>query len=225
MKSNYETLHVRQQNEPLEFTKTIRSKDNKILLVISGGYDSTSLAYLLKQEGYENVTLLNIDFNQEAKFYEFQVVSKLAKKLNYNFEILKIDWDMSSIDAYKASAHIGRNGMFVWKALTKAHIENYDVVMMGVYELDQRDCSDEFMYHMEKAFEIGYGKKIPISRPLVHINKVKLGLILKKYNLLDEVLKISYSCYLKDTCNECASCIERNVVVEELKKYDSSNMK
>lgn len=209
-------MHIAHHDEAIEFAQDLRSKDAKVLLICSGGYDSTSLAYLLKEEGYNNVKLLHIDFNQKAKEFEKKAVTALAEKLGYELDIVKVDWDMSSIDAFKATTHVGRNGMFVWKAMTKAHVEGYDAVMTGIYELDQPDCQDEFMAHLERAFELGYEKKIKISRPLVFIDKVTLGEALKSKNIYEEVLESSYSCYLEDACGECASCIERAEVIERL---------
>lgn len=222
-KSNYKTMHIEHYDEILPIALDARSKKAKILLICSGGYDSTSLAYILKHRGYSNVTLLHIDFNQEAEPFESANIKNIANKLGFDFAIEKVNWDMTSVDAFAATTHVGRNGMFVWKAMTKAHCEGYDLVMTGIYELDQPDCRDDFMEHLQKAFHIGYGKNIPILRPLVFSNKVELGKALQAYGLLDEVLDNSYSCYLGEesgACHRCASCLEREEVVKKLKSME-----
>src|SRR5438309_7138548 len=128
----------------------------KAIAIVSGGLDSTPLAYLLHAQGYE-LHLLSFDYGQRHK-KELAYAERCAKRLNVVFDIV----DLSSIcrflkgsaltdtipvpDGHYAAPSMAitvvpnRNAMMLSVAYAVAVAEQAKVVAIGVH------AGDHFIY-------------------------------------------------------------------------------
>ncbi len=173
----------------------------KAIAIVSGGLDSTTLAYLLHAEGYE-LHLLSFDYGQRHK-KELAYAERCAKQLNLAFDIV----DLSSLGRFlKGSAltdtipvpggHYAaptmaitvvpnRNALMLSVAYAVAVAEKAQVVAIGVHAGDHfiyPDCRPAFITAfdtMQRIATEGFGDPhLRLEAPFMHLGKhqiVQLG--------------------------------------------------
>jgi 7-cyano-7-deazaguanine synthase len=230
----------------LAFGKKKGYRDMKrCVVLLSGGIDSsTTLAYAVREKGYEAYAI-TYDYGQRHRI-EIESAKKIVDLLGVNNHIIfPINLNLISVSALTredisvpkdralkeiTSGEIpityvpSRNIIFLSIALSYAESMGIQDIFIGVNVLDYSgypDCRPEFIKAFERMANIGTkmgveGKPFRIHTPL--INKKKSEIIKLAYRLgLD--LSLTVSCYNPDkdgrACGRCDSCLLRKQAFRE----------
>jgi 7-cyano-7-deazaguanine synthase len=199
----------------------------KALCIMSGGMDSTLVAYTMKEQGYE-VIALHFNYGQRTVNKELQAYRQICDHLGA-CEKYEIDLDFfktigasaltdHSIAVPTAGIEPGvpityvpfRNGIFLSIATAIAEKEECEVIAIGVVEEDSSgypDCRDAFIQSFQETANLGTKDTthIRIEMPLVHLQKSQ---VVKEAHVLNVPLELTWSCYKNEdkACGVCDSC-------------------
>lgn len=223
--------------------------ENRIVLLLSGGLDTTTLCALAHQQDKE-IHAVTIDYGQR-NIQEINSAIRTAKKYKCAEHILlnapyqKIggssitDLDMP-VDQSETAGYINkipssyvpaRNIVFLSIALGAAETRNCSEIWIGANKSDYKgypDCRPEFLRAFEKAAMYGTkdgvtGKAVKIVAPL--INMVKSEIVhVASYMGVD--FKDTVSCYKPDengkACGKCEACRIRKMAFQKAGITDST---
>tara|TARA_R110000744_G_scaffold26171_3_gene64610 strand:- start:115 stop:867 length:753 start_codon:yes stop_codon:yes gene_type:complete len=201
----------------------------KIIHILSGGMDSTTLLYKLINENNQ-VKAISFDYGQrhskELSFAEYH-----CKKLKVDHEIIDISSIMKIFG--KDSALINKDvevpdGHYEELVMKKTVVPNRNMIMLSLataYCIGQKydqvsygshfgdhaiypDCRQIFSDALGIAIQLCDWREIKLIRPFIDINKKEVAIIGK--NLQIDYTK-TWSCYkgLELQCGVCGTCIER----------------
>lgn len=200
----------------------------KAVCLISGGMDSSTLAYLAKSKGYD-ILALHMNYGQRTEDKERSCAQKIASLLNAG-EFVEISLDYltrfgkSSLtdrsiavdDFDPARAHVPntyvpfRNANLLAIATSFAESRNADAIFIGVQSLDYSgypDCRPAFIEAFQKVIDAGTKDttKITLCTPFIHMTKTD---ILRAGIRLGVPYEHTWSCYRNDqkACGTCGSC-------------------
>jgi 7-cyano-7-deazaguanine synthase len=201
-------------------------KNNKCVVLLSGGLDSTTTLYYVINKGYNPVCLI-FDYGQRHK-KEINCAKKIVKKLGLEYYIIKfsLPWKGSSLLDNKLklpnkkqknvipSTYVpARNIIFLSFATSLAEIINADFIFYGANQIDfsgYPDCRQEFVESFQKMIDVGTKKgvskeKIKIVAPLINLSKEEIVKLAVKLNV---PLENTWSCYKggEKPCGMCDSC-------------------
>jgi 7-cyano-7-deazaguanine synthase len=217
--------------------KTERKMAKKAIVLTSGGLDSTTVAAVAKDRGFD-LYCLSFFYGQRHKM-ELDSAKKVAAFFGAK-EHLIIDIDMKIIGGSALTSSIevpkhrnekemggdipvtyvpARNTIFLSYALAYAEVQKADDLFIGVNAIDYSgypDCRPEYISAFEKmanlATKVGVEgtTHLKIHAPLQDLSKegiIRLGLS------LGVDYSITHSCYdpMPDgsSCGECDSCLLR----------------
>jgi 7-cyano-7-deazaguanine synthase len=198
----------------------------RAVVILSGGMDSSTAAYIAKKENYE-IVAVHFNYAQRTQTKELQAFRAIAKSLDAKtYEI-----DLPFFKTIGASALVDesievptdgikpgvpityvpfRNGIFLSIAAAIAEKEGAQAIYIGVVEEDSSgypDCRESFIEAMERAINLGTKDetKIEIKTPLIHLKKED---IVTKALELGVPLELTWSCYKEEeeACGVCDSC-------------------
>ena len=198
----------------------------KAVVILSGGMDSSTAAYIAKKEGYE-IVAVHFNYSQRTEKKELEAFRAIAKSLDAKtYEI-----DLSFFKQIGASALVDeaievptegikpgipvtyvpfRNGIFLSIAAAIAEKEGAEAIYIGVVEEDSSgypDCRESFIEAIERAIDLGTKDetKIKIKTPLIHLKKED---IVAKALQIGVPLELTWSCYQNEdeACGVCDSC-------------------
>ncbi|HQS66033.1 MAG TPA: 7-cyano-7-deazaguanine synthase QueC [Sulfuricurvum sp.] len=201
--------------------------NKKALCIMSGGMDSTLVAYTMRAQGYE-IIALHFNYGQRTVAKELEAFRAITDALGTQ-ERYEIDLDFfktigasaltdHSIDVPTEGIEPGipityvpfRNGIFLSIATAIAEKEGCEVMAIGVVEEDSSgypDCRDAFIRSFEQSANLGTKETthIRIEMPLVHLQKSQ---IVQEAYKLNVPLELTWSCYQSDdtACGVCDSC-------------------
>lgn len=199
----------------------------KALCIMSGGMDSTLVAYIMRSRGYE-IVALHFNYGQRTVTKELSAFRAICDDLGVR-EKYEIDLDFfktigasaltdHSIEVPTGGVEAGvpityvpfRNGIFLSIATAIAEKEGCSVIAIGVVEEDSSgypDCRANFIDTFAKAANLGTKETthITIEMPLVHLQKSE---IVQEALLLGAPLHLTWSCYQSEerACGICDSC-------------------
>jgi len=208
--------------------------EQKAVVLLSGGLDSTTVAAIAKQQGF-SVYALSFDYGQNHKI-ELESAKRVAAKLGVQqHAIVKVDLRSfggsaltsdQPVPKHRTAEAIGhgvpvtyvpaRNTVFLSLALAWAETLGATDIFLGVNALDYSgypDCRPEFIQAFETLANLGTkmgteeGKRITIHTPLIAMTKkqiVEAGL------KLGVDYSQTISCYDPDehgeACGACDAC-------------------
>lgn len=196
----------------------------RCIVILSGGPDSTTLAYWARAEGYE-VHALIFNYGQRAQ-REIEYAVRTAKRLNIPFQVVDlsplkglytgvtslVDSGIPVASSFDRSLIVPfRNGIFLSIAVAYASSIEARRIFYGAHLEDQAfypDTRREFYKAFEASARLGTGEEITIEAPFGEILKSE---ILKRGYELGVPYESTWSCYLNGLrhCGVCESCRNR----------------
>jgi 7-cyano-7-deazaguanine synthase len=207
----------------------------KVVVLLSGGLDSTVTLAKAKEAGYE-IYPLSFDYGQRHD-KELESAKKIAKWYSVTeHKILKIDLVQIggsaltdkgiAVPENRKVEDIGedipityvpaRNTILLSLAIGYAEVVGAEAVFIGANAIDYSgypDCRPEFFEAFQKVAELGTktgvdGKLIQIKYPLINMTKAE---IVKEGARLNVPFHLTWSCYKggEKACGKCDSCILR----------------
>jgi 7-cyano-7-deazaguanine synthase len=202
----------------------------RCIVVLSGGPDSVTAAYLAKARGYE-VYAITFDYGQKARL-EIGRAAEIAFLLGVPHKVV----DLSNLaDIYRGVTSLVdegidvtpeftdeivvpfRNGVFLSVAVAYADSVGADVILYGAHASDELfypDCRPEFYKAFESAARLGIGREISLTSPFEGVPKSG---VIKEAVRLGVPLERTWSCYLRGPihCGVCESCRNRKKAFRE----------
>lgn len=203
-------------------------RSREAVLVYSGGIDSTTLLYFLRQEGYQ-VRALGIDYGQRHR-KELDSARRICQALGVEFRLA----DLSSLQPLLAGSSLtseevpvpegyytdqsmqitvvpNRNMLLLSVAIAWAISSGVRTVAYAAHAGDHAiypDCRPEFVDALSQAAALCHYEPVEILRPFIHKTKeeiVRLGA------RLGVPFEETWSCYKGGRlhCGRCGTCTER----------------
>lgn len=206
--------------------------------VVSGGMDSVALAYLLHDQGHDNLHLLSFNYGQRHK-KELVFARLAADRLNATHHIV----DLSSISelinksALTSDAPVP-DGHYAEDTMRQTVVPNRNAIMMniaagyaitvgaeaiatGVHAGDHYiypDCRPQFVSTLEAMLRVANEGFCPpdfrVLAPFVHISKGDIALLGDQIGV---PWAETWSCYKGGDihCGSCGTCFERREAFEQ----------
>lgn len=201
-----------------------KRKAEEVVLLFSGGLDSTTLLYRLLNKNLFPYCLI-IDYKQSHR-KEVKIAEKICRGLSLPYEIFQVD--LSQMGGSRLTGDVnkkftgsdvvvpGRNTLFITLAAALAKKEGIKKIFLAPNQSDWAvfpDCRPDFYKVMERTIKLGIDKSLEIHTPYLHKTKIQI---------VAEGLKIkvpyqkTWSCYLgkEKPCGECEACLERKKAFE-----------
>jgi 7-cyano-7-deazaguanine synthase len=200
----------------------------KAVCLLSGGMDSSTLAYVAKNRGYD-ILALHLNYGQRTETKELACAKKIAGMLGAK-DFLELDvgyftrFGASSLtdksiaveEFDPARAHIPntyvpfRNANLLSIATSFAEARGADAIFIGVQSLDYSgypDCRPAFIEAFQKVIDLGTKDttKITLFTPFISMTKTD---ILREGMKLGVPYENTWSCYRNEgkACGTCGSC-------------------
>ncbi|GEN55481.1 7-cyano-7-deazaguanine synthase QueC [Halobacillus faecis] len=201
-------------------------KNNKAVVVFSGGQDSTTcLFWALKK--FDSVEVVTFDYNQRHK-EEIEVAKEIAEDQQVRHHIL----DMSLLNQLAPNALTrddievkdgedgelpstfvpGRNLLFLSFATILARQIGAKHIVTGVCETDfsgYPDCRDVFVKSLNVTLNLSMDDEFVIHTPLMWLDKAQTWEMADDLGAFDYVREKTLTCYngvRGDGCGECPAC-------------------
>jgi 7-cyano-7-deazaguanine synthase len=199
----------------------------KAVVILSGGMDSATAAFIAQSEGYEIIPV-HFNYAQRTEKRELKAFNDICDYMNLdnryviNIPFFKqigasalVDESINvPVDGVKPGIPVTyvpfRNGIFLSTAAAVAEKEGAEAIYIGVVEEDSSgypDCTEEFIKNMQKAVNSGTKPEtiIEIKTPLVHLKKEDIVKTAIRYSV---PLHLTWSCYQNEdeACGVCDSC-------------------
>lgn len=208
----------------------------KVVMLLSGGVDSTTLLWWLEHNNYEVVEALNFNYGQKhSKEVECarRIVDYFNKKYGRNVVFRNIDisslkflWEKSALiskemeipnskyseETQKQTIVPNRNMIFVSLAVARAITLGANYVAYAAHKSDYSiypDCRKEFVLALNTAVYLGnLWTPIEILTPFVDKTKTE---IVRIGLSLGVPYELTWSCYKGEErpCLKCGTCLER----------------
>jgi len=187
----------------------------KVVVLSSGGIDSSLMIFLFKEKDYE-VFPLFINYGQLAEEKEWEACKNICK--TFNVEPFKMDIQgfgklpsgltNKNLDIYKDAFLPTRNLTFVTLGAAYAYSRGAGMVAIGLLRPPIfPDQTKTFIEKAEASISEALGTKMQILAPLIDLDKRDI------LNLADEykIPKVTYYCHAGTSvpCGNCISCRER----------------
>ena len=214
----------------------------KAVCLLSGGMDSSTLAYLAKSEGYD-ICALHLNYGQRTESKELACAKKIASLLDAkDFIAVNVGYfsqfGESSLTDKKiaveefdaARAHVPntyvpfRNANLLSIATSFAEAKGADAIFIGVQSLDYSgypDCRPQFIEAFQRVIDLGTkdSTRIILKTPFIRMTKTD---ILHLGTNLGVPYEHTWSCYQNEdrACGTCGSCHFRKEAFAAIGKQD-----
>ena len=200
-------------------------KNEKALVVFSGGQDSTTcLFWALKN--FDNVEVVTFNYGQRHAL-EIECAKAIAEELNVRHHILDMsllnqlapnaltreDIEVSQEEGTLPSTFVpGRNLLFLSFAGVLASQIGAKHIITGVCETDfsgYPDCRDIFIKSLNVTLNLSMDTTFVIHTPLMWINKAETWALADELGVFQFVREKTLTCYhgiIADGCGECPAC-------------------
>jgi len=167
-----------------------------LVLLYSGGYDSTLLLKMAIHAGFSPVCLL-IDYGQKH-VEELEYAKKMCQKIGVSYFVLKIELNTPSNLTKEAKTYEGvspyhvpaRNLIFIGLAVSYAEGHDIPLVWYGANYEDREklfpDCYQEWVYRINELLAINGSSKVRIEAPLLGMTKDTIKRLAKNFFNINE---------------------------------------
>jgi 7-cyano-7-deazaguanine synthase len=185
--------------------------------LMSGGLDSTLVAYLLKEEGIEQQPLY-VDYGQRNRDRELgacrsvcaklQLREPIVAELGHFGRLVPSGLTTEALDLVRDAFLPGRNALLLLVAAAWAARNDRSVVTIGLLSESTSLFSDQtelFLQQARTMLALAVGKQIVIRAPLMAFTKREVVLVARERGIVG-----TYSCHLGSEvpCGRCISCRE-----------------
>ncbi|PZX05594.1 preQ(0) biosynthesis protein QueC [Psychrobacillus insolitus] len=210
-------------------------KQEKAIIVFSGGQDSTTCLFWAK-ERFKEIEAVTFDYGQRHSL-EIECAKEIAKELGIKHHIL----DMSLLNQLAPNALTrddivvedggegelpstfvpGRNLLFLSFAGVLASQVGARHIVTGVCETDfsgYPDCRDIFVKSLNVTLNLSMDTSFVIDTPLMWLNKAQTWELADQLGVLEFVRERTLTCYngvIADGCGECPACKLRKRGLDE----------
>lgn len=186
-------------------------------LLLSGGLDSSALAYWLKPD-----VCLTINYGQRAARGEIAASSALCKQLDLRYEVINVDLSalgsgaMAGKEAAAGSAAVEfwpyRNQMLVTLAAMSLMPRGVTEIMIGTVSTDRHaDGRAAFLRYIDRTLALQEGG-LRLAAPARRMSTVKL---LETSAFPFELIGLTFSCHVHEyACGQCGGCTKHRECVE-----------
>jgi len=173
-----------------------------ILLLLSGGIDSTTLLNFYKSRHVTPICI-HFQYNQDSNLSEKKAVKKITEYYNVPLQIIPLNIPQNK----RKNELIGRNSIFILAASALG----YDpaIITIGIHSgTEYYDCSDSFLKDIQNLLDGYFMGSVQVVAPF--INETKKSII--NYCKENKIpIELTYSCLRKNSppCGKCPSCLDR----------------
>lgn len=206
----------------------------KVVTLLSGGMDSTTLAYELADAGHE-VHALAVDYGQRHRARELNASLETARRLGFMWNLVdlrtlteflsgsaltdpenvEVPEGHYTAETMKATVVPNRNAIMLNIAVGVAVARGAELVATAVHAGDHAvypDCRPEFIDAMNELIPVateGFSHPgLHVHAPFVNITKEDIA---KLGERLGVPWELTWSCYVGGElhCGKCGTCVER----------------
>jgi len=214
----------------------------KAVCLLSGGMDSSTLAYMAKSRGYE-ILALHLNYGQRTERKEQKCAKKIASLLNAEaFVEINLDYftkfgassltdDKIAVEEFDPgreqmpNTYVPfRNANLLSIATSFAEAKGADALFIGVQSLDYSgypDCRPQFIEAFQRVIDLGTKDttRITLFTPFITMTKTD---ILNEGIRLGVPYECTWSCYRNEekACGTCGSCHFRKEAFAAVGKRD-----
>lgn len=201
-----------------------KNKGEKVIVILSGGVDSTTLLYDVISQGYD-VTALSFAYGQKH-IKELEYAQKTCEKLNIPWIKRGMSFGCDSAltsskidipeghyedENMKSTVVPYRNLSMLVEAAVIATSRGAKKIFYGAHGGDHAiypDCRKEFVDAVREVIKLADYSEVDIQAPYLSMDK---GDIVNKGKELNVDYSLTWTCYkgLKEACGKCGSCTER----------------
>ncbi|MBT8101466.1 MAG: 7-cyano-7-deazaguanine synthase QueC [Gammaproteobacteria bacterium] len=201
--------------------------ENKALVVLSGGQDSTTCLYwALDRFGSDNVSTVSFDYGQRHRV-ELECAASIARQARVSNTCLPIDTFAAiggdaltdndiDIDKNASAGGLpntfvpGRNIIFLTFAAAYAYQRGIDNLVTGVAQTDfsgYPDCREATIRALQQTLRAGMESAIVIHTPLMQLSKKETVQLAVTLGALP-ALALTHTCYEgeRPPCGQCPAC-------------------
>ena len=209
----------------------------KVLVLLSGGVDSSTCLALAKEKYGDNVLALSMSYGQKhakeltaaqaiADYYHVELLHMDLSKIFAHSKCSLLQGSEESVphasyaeqlketDGSPVSTYVPfRNGLFLSSAASIALSKNCSVIYYGAHADDAAgnaypDCSSAFHNAINEAIYQGSGGQLKVEAPFVSYTKAE---VVKTGLELNVPYELTWSCYEggEKPCGVCGTCIDR----------------
>jgi len=189
-------------------------------LLLSGGMDSTALAWGIRPE-----LAITIDYGQRAARGEIRAASTVCEVLGLRHRVVQVDCralgsgDMAGT-APSEFAPVSewwpfRNQLLITLASAVAIEERINIISLGVVSSDgsHADGRLEFLEAMKRVLSVQEGK-LELEFPALHEST---SVLCQRVGIPFEVLAWAHSCHISEyACGRCRGCNKHRETMREL---------
>lgn len=209
----------------------------KVLVVFSGGQDSTTCLFWAKKH-FKEVHALTFRYGQKH-VQEVDVARSIAQKAGVDWDVMDVSFiskigtssltdasiEMDQVkpaDSFPNTFVPGRNMFFLGIAAVYARERGINHMVTGVSQTDfsgYPDCRDAFIKSLNVTLNLAMDEQFVIHTPLMWIDKCETWAMADRLGVLDIVCNETLTCYngvKGDGCGHCPACRLRR---EGLEKY------
>lgn len=202
-------------------------KNEKALVIFSGGQDSTTCLYWALKE-FKEVETVTFAYGQKHE-QEIKQAQKIAQKLQVPWTLLDMDLlnQLAPSSLTRSDQEVptetskgevpstfvpGRNLVFLSFAAILAYGKGIKHLITGVCETDfsgYPDCRDQFVKATNLAVNSALDESFVIHTPLMWLDKKETWALADDLGVLEAIRQETLTCYngiIGDGCGECPSC-------------------
>ncbi|MFC0296002.1 7-cyano-7-deazaguanine synthase QueC [Geobacillus jurassicus] len=212
----------------------MKRKEEKAVVVFSGGQDSTTCLFWAKKRFVE-VEAVTFDYGQRHR-REIDVAASIANELGVRHTVLDLsllgqlapnaltrrDIAIEQKEGELPTTFVdGRNLLFLSFAAVLAKQRGARHIVTGVCETDfsgYPDCRDVFIKSLNVTLNLAMDYEFVIHTPLMWLTKAETWKLADELGALEFVRTKTLTCYngiIADGCGECPACVLRQRGLDE----------